>query len=112
MVRCYFCEKSFKSKKALYAHLQFCAERKKKKDQWLRYPIRGARFSGCIGVISRSPKTLEHIDKTHAKLESGTITPEGFAGYVQALSDVGLVEFVVESDAPTDEPRAAEEVPA
>lgn len=109
MVRCYFCGKSFKSKKALYAHLQFCAERKKQKDQWIRYPIRGERFCGCIGIISRSPKSLEYVDKTHHKLVAGTITPEGFAGYVQALADVGLIEFMVEAEKPIEEPGAAEE---
>ena len=110
MVKCWFCSKTFKSKKALYAHLQFCSERKKQKDQWLRYPVRGSRFSGCIGVISRSPKTLEHIDKTHEKLVAGTITPEGFAGYVQALADVGLLEILIEPDRPTGASMSAEEV--
>lgn len=102
MVKCWFCSKTFKSKKALYAHLQFCSERKKQKDQWIRYPVRGSRFCGAIGVISRSPKTLEYVDKSHGKLVAGTITPEGFAGYVQALADVGLLEILIEPDRPAD----------
>ncbi len=102
MVRCWFCQKTFKSKKALYAHLQFCAERKKQKDQWIRYPVSGPRFRGCIGVVSRSPKTLELVSAAHKKLESGAITPEGFAGYIMALSDVGLVEYMVEVARPAE----------
>lgn len=102
MVKCWFCQKSFKSKKALYAHLQFCSERKKQKDQWVRFAVSGPRFSGCIGVVSRSPKTLELIGAAHKKLKSGAITPEGFAGYVMALSDVGLVEYMTEIARPAE----------
>lgn len=112
MVKCWFCQKTFKSKKALYAHLQFCSERKKQKDQWVRYAVSGPRFAGCIGVISRSPKTLELVNKAHGKLISGKITPEGFAGYVMALSDVGLIEYMTEVQRPADEPLPAEEAVA
>lgn len=113
MVKCYFCKKSFKTKKALYAHLQFCAERKKQKDQWIRHRIDGERFRGHIGVISRSPKTLMLIDAAHARLEAGTITAEGFAGYVQALADLKLIEILIEPDpsAETSIPSTGE-VPA
>lgn len=110
MVKCWFCQKSFKTKKALYAHLQFCSERKKQKDQWIRYAVSGPRFEGCIGVISRSPKTLELVNKAHKKLESGAISPEGFAGYIMALSDVGLVEYMTEAARSAREPQPAEEV--
>ncbi len=109
MVKCYFCGKSFKSKKALFAHLQYCAERKKQKDQWIRFSVRGARFTGSLGIISRSPKTVTYVEDAHAKLVAGTITAEGFFGYVQALSDVGLLEFVVEADPSSEHPRAPEE---
>lgn len=100
MVTCYYCGRKFRSKKAVYAHLQYCAERKRMRDQWIRYPINSPKLVGCIGVISRSPKSLKLVDAAHARLVSGTITAEGFAGYVQALSDVGLVEFMVERDTP------------
>lgn len=103
MIKCWFCKKTFKSKKALYAHLQFCAERKKQKDQWVRFAVSGPRFAGSIGVISRSPKTLDLVSAAHAKLESGAITPEGFAGYVQALADVGRLEFMIEAARPPAE---------
>lgn len=107
MVKCYFCGRSFKTKNALFGHLQFCAERKKQKDQWIRFAVRGDRFAGSLGIISRSPKTVTYVENAHAKLVAGTITAEGFFGYVQALADVGLLEFVVEAEKPSSEqPRA------
>lgn len=113
MVKCYYCKKAFKTKKALYAHLQFCAERKKQKDQWLRYRVDGERFRGSIGVISRSPKTLMLIDAAHARLEVGAITAEGFAGYVQALADLKLIEILIEADPSAETPiPSIEGVPA
>jgi len=101
--KCYFCGRTFRTKNALRAHLQFCMERKKQRDWWHRYPVAGDRFRGNICVVSRSPKTLDLIAAAHRKLVDGAITPAGFAGYVQALSDVKLVEYMTE---PT-EPEAA-----
>jgi hypothetical protein len=109
-VACFFCGRTFRSKNALYAHLQFCVARKKARDMWVRYPVATPKFQGCIGVISRSPKTLKHIDAMHTKLERGEVCPEAFAGYVQALADVGLVETMTEAARPPEAPLPAESV--
>jgi len=101
-VTCFFCARKFRSKNALYAHLQFCVARKKARDMWVRYPVSGPRFRGCIGVISRSPKTVKLIDAMHAKLIRGEVSPEAFAGYVQALADAGLVETMTEAGGPPE----------
>lgn len=96
--KCYFCGRAFQTKNALRAHLQFCMERKKQRDWWIRYPVAGDRFHGNICVVSRSPKTLDLIAAAHRKLVDGAISAAGFAGYVQALSDVKLVEFMTEPE--------------
>ena len=75
--KCYFCGRTFQTKNALRAHLQFCMERKKQRDWWIRYPVAGDRFRGNICVVSRSPKTLDLVAATHRKLLDGAITPAG-----------------------------------
>lgn len=107
-VTCFFCGRKFRSKNALYAHLQFCVARKKARDMWVRYPVSGPKFTGCIGVISRSPKTLRHIDAMHARLIRGEVCPEAFAGYIQALGDIGLAETMTEAGSPPDAPLPEE----
>lgn len=109
-VTCFFCGRKFRSKNALFAHLQFCVLRKKARDMWIRYPVSGPKFRGCIGVISRSPKTVKLIDAMHGKLIRGEVCPEAFAGYVQAMADAGLVETMTEAGGPPE--PAAEEATA
>lgn len=109
-VTCFFCGQKFRSKNALYAHLQFCVARKKARDMWARYPITTPKFRGCIGVLSRSPKTVKLIDAMHAKLERGEVCAEAFAGYVQALADAALVETMTEAGGPPEAPLPAESV--
>lgn len=108
-VTCFFCGRKFRSKQALYAHLQFCVARKKARDMWTRYPVTTPKFRGCIGVLSRSPKTVKLIDAMHGKLERGAVCAEAFAGYVQALADAGLIETMTE-EGPPEAPLPAESV--
>lgn len=109
-VTCFFCGRTFRSKNALFAHLQFCVARKRARDMWVRYAIATPKFRGSIGVISRSPKTVRLIDAMHAKLERGEVCPEAFAGYVQALADAGLIETMTEVGAAPEAPLPDESV--
>lgn len=94
-MKCYFCGRSFKSKQSLYAHLRFCAERKKFHNRWHRFSVGAGEF--CI--ISRSPKTLRQIAAKHERFQSGQIPVEVFVGYLDALNDLKLIEFKYEKEA-------------
>lgn len=91
-VKCYFCGRSFKNRKALFGHLQFCLERKKARDRWSRFRIDEPEFSGDLCIISRSKKPIPLIRGQHERYLAGEVSIGFLSGFVAGLESIGIVE--------------------
>lgn len=91
-VACWYCGREFGTKKALNAHLQFCGERKKKRDRWVRYRVGRA----TIGVISRSKRPIAILNEQHRLYTDRRLSKGAFIGIVEGMRLMDVIEVQVE----------------
>lgn len=96
MVVCKYCGSKWRSMQSLRAHLRHCLERKKARNEWIRYPLRDGSRSAVLCVVSRSPKTIKALDAQHRLLTAGRMDPLVFLGIVEGLRLTGLIETQLE----------------
>lgn len=71
-------------------------ERKKARNEWIRYPLRDGSRSATLCVVSRSPKTIKALDAQHRLLTAGRMDPLVFLGIVEGLRLTGLIDTQLE----------------
>jgi len=81
---------------SLRAHLRHCLERKKARNEWIRYPLRDGSRSAVLCVVSRSPKTIKALDAQHRLYVGGSLDPVVFLGIAEGLRLAGLIETRLE----------------
>lgn len=96
MIVCKYCGSKWKSMQSLRAHLRHCIERKKVRNEWIRFPVRDGSRSAVLCVVSRSPKTLRALEAQHRLHAAGQMDPVTFLGICEGLRLVGLIETRLE----------------
>lgn len=96
MIVCKYCGSKWKSMQSLRAHLRHCIERKKVRNEWIRFAVRDGSRSAVLCVVSRSPKTLRALEAQHRLYASGVLDPAIFLGIAEGLRLAGLIETKLE----------------
>jgi len=81
---------------SLRAHLRHCLERKKARDEWVRFRIGDGSRSATLCVVSRSPKTIKALTSQHRLHVAGQMDLSTFLGITEGFRLVGLIETRLE----------------
>ena len=96
MITCKYCGRKWRNRQSLRMHLRFCPERKKVRNDWVRFTIRDGSRSATLCVISRSPKTIRALEDQHRLLTGGQMDPVFFLGIAEGFRLQGLIETRLE----------------
>lgn len=86
---------------SLRGHLQHCTERKRVRGGGKRFSV----SSGVFVLYPRGPKVLRMIQNEYALLNARQRTEAAFAGFLEAMRQMGKLEIDMELREPRDSAR-------